>query len=158
WSYDEARRAASAEHALVLLGRALERIPGRKMVLFLGYGLGSRLHPTSTPHFATAREALLRARAPLHALNVTDAASNTLEVGLARMAWKSGGSYHRTATWPGLALRRIEHLFHGHYLLFVPWIDLEPGEHPLDVRLRDGLKGRVRVAATAIEATAEKSR
>ncbi len=113
--------AAFAENALELLGDALAAFPDdEKVVLFLGWGLGRygfggfRMRPDDYPQ---AVAALRRSNASVFVLDIMDATSHTLEIGLKRVAAQTGGVYVRTATNPMQAFRRVAQALSGHYLL-----------------------------------------
>jgi len=114
--------AAYAENALELLGDALQELPGDKVVLFVGFGLGRygfggfTMRPNDYPQ---AREALQASNASVFVLDVMDAASHTLEIGLKQVATDTGGLYVRTATNPMQAFRRMAQALSGYYLLTV---------------------------------------
>jgi VWFA-related protein len=132
-----ARRAASPEQALLVLGEALRAIPGAKTVLLFGWGLGELSGGVfrSRPEYDDARRALERARAAVFCLDVTDAAWHSLEVGLQQLAVDTGGQYLRVYENPGNALTRVAAALGGHYL-----IGFEPprgarGEHRVRLSL-----------------------
>lgn len=121
--------AAFAENALKLLGDALAAFPDdEKVVLFLGWGLGRygfggfRMRPDDYPQ---AVAALRRSNASVFVLDVMDAASHTLEIGLKQVAAQTGGVYVRTATNPMQSFRRVAQALSGYYLVSVG--DTEPG-------------------------------
>ena len=98
------------------------------MVLFLGWGLGRygfggfRMRPDDYPQ---AVAALRRSNASVFVLDVMDAASHTLEIGLKQVAAQTGGVYVRTATNPMQSFRRVAQALSGYYLVSVG--DTEPG-------------------------------
>jgi hypothetical protein len=121
---DEAEMAgaAYAENALELLGNALQAFPDDKVVLYVGFGLGRygfggfQMRPNDYPQ---AREALRRSNASVFVLDVMDAASHTLEIGLQQVAADTGGLYVRTATNPMQAFRRMAQALSGYYVVTV---------------------------------------
>jgi VWFA-related protein len=132
-----ARRAASPEQALLVLGEALRAIPGAKTVLFFGWGLGELSGGVfrSRPEYDEARRALERARAAVFCLDVTDAAWHSLETGLQQLAFDTGGQYLRVYENPANALGRVAAALDGHYV-----IGFEPprgtrGEHRVRLSL-----------------------
>jgi VWFA-related protein len=145
-AYDRnaARRAASAEAALAVLGRALQPLPGTKSLAFFGWGLG-RLSGglvSMLPEYEDAQRALIDARVVVFSLDVTDADFHTLEVGLRSVAESTGGFYARTKDFPTLAMERLEYALLGHYALSIEKPLLPRGNHDVTVRLVAG-KGEV---------------
>ncbi len=138
-----ARRAASLESALLVLGEALEPIEGAKSLVLFGWGLGrlSGGQVVFEDDYAEALLALSRARTTVFALDVTDADHHTLEVGLKSVAAATGGFYARTKDFPALALQRVEGAAGGHYVLALP-APAGRGTHALRVRLV-GRKGTI---------------
>lgn len=112
--------AATPERALELAARSLFDLPGEKVVVYLGWGLGrfsKGSGVTMTPDYAPAVRALEAARASVFVLDVTDASSHSLEVGLQRVAAESGGTYARMSTFPAQAAARLARTISGHYVL-----------------------------------------
>jgi VWFA-related protein len=147
FDYQAAHDAANPERALEVAARALAPIPGRKSILFLGYGLGrldARAGTVSmTADYRAAREVLTAARIPVFVLDVVDAAAHSLEVGLQQVAEDTGGRYERTAYFPSAAIKRIRRVMDGRYLLaFAVPAGLAPGEHKLRIDL-PGTNGEV---------------
>jgi VWFA-related protein len=139
-----ARRAATPETALKVLGEALGEVPGAKSLVFFGWGLG-RFSSTGVhvePDYEPARQALIEARTAVFTLDVTHADYHSLEVGLEQVAEDTGGFYVKTHLFPTQALRRLEGALAGHYVLVLEAPRLVPGSHPLRVRLA-GRKGTV---------------
>jgi VWFA-related protein len=140
-----ARRAASPETALLLIGDALAAVPGPKSVVLFGWGMGQW-----SPGFGVfldrdygpARRALVAARVTVFALDITNADAHTLEVGLEAVAEDTGGFYAKTHLFPGQALARLEGALAGHYVITFAKPVLPRGEHAIDVDLV-GRKGRV---------------
>ncbi len=137
---EEARAAASPEAALLALGRAPGPIPGAKVVLFFGYGLGEMQGASVVlpPVYDQAVEALDRARAAVFCLDVTEAESHSLELGLQRAARDTGGEYLKVHQNPGAALDRVAAALAGHYVLAFERPDGRRGDH----RVRLGLARR----------------
>jgi VWFA-related protein len=135
---DGALRAASPERALGVTARALEPIQGEKVIVFLGWGLGtfSSFGVQMTPDFAPAVRALKRAHASVFVLDVTSADSHSLETGLQTVAEATGGTYAKTFVLPGLATRALARTISGYYVLTVDPGDLPPGGGTLQIRLR----------------------
>jgi len=137
----EAADAAWAETGLEIVGRALLPLPGEKVVVFLGWGLGRYGFGgvTMRRDYRPAVEALTAARASVFVLDVADAAYHDLEIGLRRVAAETGGTYEKTAEFPLQATRRLAALLASHYVLTVDLGDLPPAareaEAELDVQL-----------------------
>jgi VWFA-related protein len=133
----EGRRASSMEEALLVLARALDKLPGEKSVVLFGFGfgrmLGSRL--AFDAEYGEARRLLMKARAAVFCLDVTDAASHTLEAGLVQVAADTGGFYVRTNDWPGLAMQRLGRALTGRYEVAFVRPDLPRGEHAIRIEL-----------------------
>lgn len=143
------RRAASMEEALVVVGRALDAIPGPKAVVLVGHGFG-RISGGSLQSsfvsleadYAEARRLLTRARATVYCLDVTRADAHTLEAGLVSVAEDTGGLFLRTNWFPGQAVSRLAEALRGHYELSFEKPNLPRGEHAIRVELV-GRKGIV---------------
>jgi VWFA-related protein len=144
------RRAASMEHALAVVGRALDRLPGAKSVVLVGHGFGRMAGGGSLatarvgyePEYREARRLMSRARATVYCLDVTRADSHTLEAGLMSMAEDTGGFFMRTNWFPAQAISRLGEALAGHYELSFEKPDLPRGEHVIRVELA-GRKGMV---------------
>ncbi len=136
-----ADKAASPEAALLVVGRALEKLPGAKSVVFFGWGLGhlsggSAIRRVTMGHdYAPARAALARARATVFAIDVTDADYHDLEVGLEQVAEDTGGFYAKTNNFPSQAMTRLEGALAGHYVLVVVRPDGPHGTHVVTVEV-----------------------
>ena len=134
---DAGRKASSMEQALLVLGRALDQLPGEKSVVLFGFGFGRILgsHLVFDNEYAEASRVLMKARAAVFCLDVTDAASHTLEGGLMQVAADTGGFFVRTNDWPGLAMQRLTRALAGRYeIAFVP-PDVPRGDHTLRIEL-----------------------
>jgi VWFA-related protein len=137
-----ARRAATPETALLVLGEALKEVPGAKSLVFFGWGLG-RFSSTGVHlerDYEPARRALVEARTSVFTLDVTNADYHSLEVGLEQVSYDTGGFYAKTHLFQAQALRRLEGALAGHYVLVLEAPRLPAGPHRLRVRLngRDG--------------------
>ena len=131
----EAQNAATMEEALVLVGRALERLPGAKSVIVFGHGFG-RLGlsgVTLAPDYDEARRALRDARASVFCLDVTRADYHSLEAGLQQVAEDTGGFFERTHIFPARALNRLAGVLAGHYVLVVERPSARKGRHRVEV-------------------------
>ena len=139
---DAGRRAGSMEQALVVVGRALDAIPGPKSVVLVGHGFG-RIIGGSLPsalvgfdaEYAEARRLLTRARATVYCLDVTRADSHTLETGLMSVAEDTGGFFMRTNWFPGQAISRLSEALDGRYELSFEKPALPRGEHVIRIEL-----------------------
>lgn len=117
----EAKRAASPEKALFLIGNALIPIPGPKSLVMFGWGLGrfGSSGVRMTPDYFPAKRALERARTSVFALDVTVADYHSLEVGMKKAAEDTGGFYAKTHMFPQYAMEKLERTISGRYELFV---------------------------------------
>lgn len=151
FDFAAARRAASPERALELTARALEPLPGEKMVIFLGWGLG-RYGSTGvrmTPDYKPAVKALSAARASVFVLDVTSADYHSLEVGLQGVAEDTGGVYFSTFRLPGLATKSLARTISGYYVLTLDRSSLAETEGRVRIDLR-GKSGTVLARPTAV--------
>jgi VWFA-related protein len=117
-----AKDAPWAEKGLELLAEALAPLPGEKAIVFLGWGLGRWGFGGFRPrhgYWQPAVDALARANATVFVLDIADAASHTLEIGLRQIAAATGGTYDKTAVFPVQATKRLARLLGGYYLLTV---------------------------------------
>lgn len=136
-SYEEARRAASPEQALLLLGNALNPIPGPKSMVMFSWGLGrySGGRVVMTPDYSKARRALEQARTAVFSLDITDADYHSLEVGQKKVAEDTGGFYARTYHFPKFAMEKLQRTLSGHYELVVKKESRTRGLHSIEVKL-----------------------
>jgi len=138
---DAGRRAAAIEAALVVLGRALDKLPGEKTVVLFGFGFGrwstgaGGSHISIEPEYGEAKRLLTRARATVFCLDITDADDHTLAAGLKLVAADTGGFFVRTNTWPGLAMNHLVGALAGRYELAFVRPDLPRGEHAIRIEL-----------------------
>ncbi len=141
---EASRGAASPETALRLIGEALREVEGSKTLVFLGHGFGQMSGPTVAVHgdYGHARRAMVEAGVTVFSLDVTDADSHNLEVGLQEIAAETGGFYARTHVFTGQAVDRLEQALEGHYVLEIAHPGGPRGRHDLDVDLV-GRSGRV---------------
>jgi VWFA-related protein len=140
----EAADVASPEKALLLIGNALQPLPGAKSVVWVGWGLGSLGGGFfSMDHgYEEAHRALGRSRTSVFALDVTEADRHTLELGLQQVAEDTGGFYERAYTSPVAAVNRIAHAISGYYVLSFDKPPGRSGTHKVNVSLL-GRKGTV---------------
>ena len=143
-SLSASRAAATTETALRLIGEALQEVEGSKTLVFFGYGLGQLSGPGVAVHrdYDHARRALLESGVTVFSLDVTEADSHSLEVGLQDVAVETGGFYARTHVFSRQAMSRLEQALQGHYVLEVAHPGGPRGRHEIDVDLV-GRSGRV---------------
>jgi VWFA-related protein len=139
---DAAERAASMESALLVVGRALEKIEGAKSLVIFGYGFGRFVSSVGSPMglaeldktYEQARDTLIRARVTVFAMDVTAAEQHTLEMGLIAAADETGGFYERVHLQQAHAMNRLEGALEGYYMLSVEKPAGKPGRHAIKVR------------------------
>jgi hypothetical protein len=155
FDFDAALRAASPERALAVTAAALAALPGEKELVFLAWGLGdfSPMGTKMTPAFAPAVQALTAARASVFVLDVTEADSHSLEVGLRGIADATGGTYDKTNLFPSLAMRQLARTISGYYVLSFDAATLPESGGSVEVELR-GRRGIVLLRPTAFPAAA----
>ena len=140
FDFQAAVKAASPERALEVTAKSLEALPGEKVIVFLGWGLGrfSIMGVQMTPSFAPAVKALRRSRSSVFVLDVTSADHHSLAAGLEAVAEATGGTYAKTNVLAGLATDFLAKAISGHYVLTI-----DPAEVPEDGgSLRIELRGR----------------
>ena len=144
FDFEGARRVGTPETALLVTARALAPLPGAKSLVFFGFGMGRLSWPyfTMNPDYGPARQALLDARTTVFTLDVTDADSHTLEVGLEQVAADTGGFYAKTHLFPAQAMARLQGAIAGHYVLTFEKPADRGGAHRVEVKLLDR-KGEV---------------
>ncbi|HEX2643797.1 MAG TPA: hypothetical protein VHU81_12460 [Thermoanaerobaculia bacterium] len=140
---DAAKRAASPEKALVVTADALSRLPGEKVVVYVGWGLG-RYTPEGvkiTQTFKDAVKALRQAQATVFVLDITAADYHSLEVGLQAVASATGGTYAKTYVFPEQALKLLAQAISGYYVLSLDRneIPAEGGEVRIELRDKKGI-------------------
>ncbi|MGB7219123.1 MAG: hypothetical protein WBD07_09980 [Vicinamibacterales bacterium] len=137
-SQAQGRKSPTIEDALRLIGRALERLPGSKSVVLVGYGFG-RLTGSGEmammPEYDAARVALQAARATLLCLDVSFVDAHSLASGLTTVAADTGGTVGTLYFSPQLAVERVVHALTGYYVLFTEKPPFAAGVHPIAVRL-----------------------
>ncbi|MGC8916387.1 MAG: hypothetical protein ACP5NF_05350 [Thermoanaerobaculum sp.] len=136
--------AATREKGLLLLARALAQLPGERVVLLLGWGLGRFSYPGfDLPGEYLEAVALLAAeQVQVFALDITDADFHTLELGLVQVAEDTGGLYAKTHLFPATATGRVLGALSGYYELAFPRPPLPEGVHRVEVELA-GASGTV---------------
>jgi VWFA-related protein len=138
----EARKAACVERGLYVTGKALEKIPGGKVMLFLGFGLHVNRQPTDWKWYALAVNALQQARVNVFTLDISDADWHTLEGTLMLFADNTGGTYQKTHIFSSQALDLAFRAIEGRYVVVFARPDRPRGRQALELTLRTK-KGRV---------------
>jgi VWFA-related protein len=141
----DAADAASPERALEVTAEALEELPGDKVIVYLGWGLGrfGSFGVQMTPAFYPAVRALRRANVPVFVLDVTSADYHSLEVGLEAVAEATGGTYQKTNILPGIATDFLANAIAGHYVITIDPATVPARGGPVTVELRDRRRGFV---------------
>ncbi len=139
---DAARDAATIERGLLVTARALQKIPGGKVMFFLGWGLHVNRQPTDWRWHALAVSALQEARVNVFTLDVSDADWHTLEVTLMNLADLTGGTYAKTHIFSAQALDLAFRAIEGRYVVVFVRPERPPGRHVIELTLRTK-KGRV---------------
>jgi VWFA-related protein len=138
-----ARRAATLETALLVLGRALGELPGPKSLVLFAGGMGRLVGGMvmAEADYGPAIEALTAAQTTVFAMDITEADAHSLEIGLQAVAQDTGGTFAQTYNFPGVAMALLERALAGHYELS---LEAPPnrGTHTLEVKLI-GRKGTV---------------
>jgi VWFA-related protein len=139
-----ARDAATPETALLVLGRALQLLPGAKSVVLFGWGLGRLVGGIVQMEndYGAAQRALAEARATVFSLDISDADYHSLEVGLEQVAEDTGGFYMKTHVNPGAAMSRLTEALAGYYVLTFEKPPGRRGSHHVSIGLV-GRKGTV---------------
>lgn len=139
-----ARAAASPERALEVVGRALTPLPGEKVLVYIGWGLGNYIGGVGikmTRDYGPAVEALEEGRATVFVLDITRAASHDLEFGLKQVAESTGGTYAKTVDFPAQAAGKLARVISGHYVLSFDVERLRSGGRlSVEVRNRKGAR------------------
>lgn len=142
-SQERQSSASTIEQALLLLAQALRRLPGEKLLLLVGFGVGRLSYPSfflPDDYFRAVR-LLQDNRVPVFSLDITQADWHTLELGLIQVAEGTGGFYAKTHLFPEQAFRRILGSLRGYYEISFPRPPLPQGVHQVEVQLLgvDGL-------------------
>ena len=138
----QARKAANVERGLYVVAKALQKIPGGKTMLFLGWGLHVNRVPADWKWHALAVNALQVARVNVFTLDVSDADWHTLEGTLMKLADLTGGTYAKTHVFSTQALDLAFRAIEGRYVVTFARPDRPPGRHAIELELRTK-KGRV---------------
>lgn len=144
----QARRAASPEKALLLLGSALGKFEGPKTIIMLGWGLGhfSRSGVRMDSLYVPARKVLEAARVSVFVLDISDADYHSLETGLIMVAEDTGGFYEKTHRFSDIAMNRLSRTIEGrHELVLLRPAGLRSG-NVVEVEIRSTRRGRIVLA------------
>ncbi|MGD9253458.1 MAG: VWA domain-containing protein [Holophagae bacterium] len=118
----EMRKAATMSRALELVGRALQPIEGTKSLIFVGFALGRLTagpRVTVGDQYRRAMEALTAARTSVFALDICDADSHSLELGMRILSQDTGGFYIKTHIFPEVAVQQLARVISSYYELSV---------------------------------------
>lgn len=133
----EMKGAAHAEAALLLIAKALHQIPGPKVIILAGWGVGTlegRSGVKLKPEWNRAVDQLRNDDVPVISLN--HGIGGELSFGLAATAGATGGLYAGLQNFDRQAVRRVAGMLAGHYALTLRIDDLlKPGEYPLSIRV-----------------------
>ena len=136
--FPAARRATLPEHALRVIGRALEALPGSKSLLFFGWGIGnfdSKMGLILDHNYGPARAALERSHTSVFSLDVTSADFHSMEGGLKALSADTGGLYVKTHVFPKLAMEKVGRAISGWYVLTFARPALRRGRHEMAIRV-----------------------
>ncbi len=136
---EAAQDIATPEDALHFVGDALSFLPGEKDLVFLGWGLGRygvggvRM----TAEFGPAVRALVQAKATAFVLDISQADSHSLSVGLQNVAASTGGTYDSTFRFGTQAVRRLARTIGGHYIIHIDRSSLPEARGRLTIELKN---------------------
>ncbi len=136
--FPAARRATLPEHALRVIGQALEALPGSKSLLFFGWGIGnfdSKMGLILDHNYGWARAALARSHTSVFALDVTSADFHSMAAGLKELAEDTGGLYVKTNRLPRFAMDKVTRAIAGYYVLTFARPSLPRGRHEMKIRV-----------------------
>jgi len=148
---EEPEEVATPERAIEKTADALSILPGEKVLVFLGWGLGRftfGVGTRMTHEYGPALAALSRAHATVFVIDVDDSIYHDLELGLRRVAADTGGTYEKTTYFPSQATRRLARAITGYYLLSIDPDRLPAGHREVKVELRKR-RGTVLVRPTS---------
>ncbi|HET9794129.1 MAG TPA: VWA domain-containing protein [Thermoanaerobaculia bacterium] len=134
-----AGRATLPEHALRVIGQALEALPGSKSLLFFGWGIGnfdSKMGLILDHNYGWARAALARSHTSVFALDVTSADFHSMAAGLKELAEDTGGLYVKTNRLPKLAMDKVTRAITGYYVLTFARPNFRRGRHAMAIRVQ----------------------
>ncbi len=134
----EPEEVGTPEGAIRSTADALAALPGEKIVVYLGWGLGrlSGGAMSMTPEYGPAVAALERAHATVFVIDVDDSVYHDLEVGLRQVAADTGGTYEKTTYFPSQATRKLARAVTGYYLLSIDPDRLPAGHSQVTIELR----------------------
>jgi VWFA-related protein len=140
----EPKRIGSIERAFESIGRALAPLPGSKAIAFIGYGMGKTpfgvRQDAGNPavhariglpaeeiasesgmdnDYRRASRALTAARVSVFSLDITNADTHSLALGMQAIAADTGGFYSHSLDFPEKPMRFLAGALTGHYVLFV---------------------------------------
>ena len=142
--FDAARDAANPEAGLLAIGDALQGLKGPKSLFFFAWGMG-RMTGSGTymnPEYDPARVSLVSARTSVYTFDTTDADSHSLEGTLMKVSEDTGGVYQKTHLFAEQAVKRVQRMLSGHYVLSVARPDYPTKRHVIEVSLTRK-KGRI---------------
>ena len=140
-----ARTTSSMGEALVVLGQALEGIPGEKELLVFGWGVDTWRQtdlqllgrPRISQDYELARRSLESSGTVLFAIDVSDG-FHRLGQGFPRIALETGGFWVPSHDFPEVAMRSVEQSLAGHYELVFRKPARPRGRHEIRVALVGG--------------------
>ncbi len=147
----EPEEVATTERAIQVTAEALAAIPGEKVMVYLGWGLGRYIAGFGTEmthEYGPALSALGRAHATVFVIDVDDSIYHDLEAGLKQVASDTGGTYEKTTYFPSQATHRLARAITGYYLVSVDAQSLPAGNYHLKIDLRHR-RGSLLVRPTA---------
>jgi len=136
--FPAAHRATLPEHALRVIGQALQALPGSKSLLFFGWGIGnydSKMGLILDHNYGWARAALERSHTSVFALDVTSADFHSMAEGLKELAEDTGGLYVKTNRLPRFAMDKVTRAIAGYYVLTFARPNLRRGRHEMKIRV-----------------------
>lgn len=121
--------ATTPEKALLATAQALERLPGIKDMIFVGWGLGRYTHGAGVmmpKDFSSAVVALGQAQTTVSVLDVVQTDTHALSAGLVNVAAATGGTYAGTYDAVGRKVDQLSRTLKGYYVISLdrnamPW-------------------------------------
>ena len=129
--------AANGEDALLLLARGLLEIPGERIVIMAGWGLGDWTGPAvrMSDSWSRAMALLQSANIPVISLH-TGLEGGQLASGMASTSKATGGFFAGTQQFAGQAIRKVEGALAGYWEIVLRSDNLlAPGAHEVDVQV-----------------------